>query len=199
MHPGPGRDTWSPEPGIDVLRPSLYVPKRIGGLGVVGAQLRRGPLRDVDVLWVNDPDLGVHCLRSRQAAVYDVTDDWRTFQQAPRVLRRIVSAEDRLAVRARTCVCSAELATRWKERYGVDAAVVNNGIDGAAFLAAQPIPLDGEKPHVGYIGCSSPPTRGSGRSTSWARARWLRRTPSNWNEPACVSRDRSRPPKWPHG
>src|SRR4051794_29983271 len=60
---------------IEVYRPRLALPKRLGGLRSVGRLLRRGVLRDRDVLWINDPTLGVHCLRAGQAALYDVTDD----------------------------------------------------------------------------------------------------------------------------
>ena len=148
--PGRGRGRWSPALGIDVLRPSLFVPKRVGGLALVGWWLRLTALQGVDLVWVNDPDLGSHCLKPR--AVYDVTDDWRTFRQAPRVMRRLLAAEDRLARRARTIVCSQVLADRWRKRYAVDAAVLHNGIDVAAFTTAQPRPLTGLGPHLGYVG-----------------------------------------------
>lgn len=150
--PGRGRPRWSPQPGVEVLRPSLFIPKRIGGQRLTGWWLRRTALRTVDLVWVNNPDLGVHCLSATRPAVYDVTDDWRTFTQAPRVLRRLLAAEDALAARARTIVCSQVLADRWRERYGLDAAVLHNGIDVAAFAAAAPRPLPGEAPHIGYVG-----------------------------------------------
>ncbi len=148
--PGRGRGRWSPAPGIDVLRPSLFVPKRAGGLTLMGWWLRATALRGVDLAWVNDPDLGSHCLKSR--AIYDVTDDWRTFRQAPRVLRRLLAAEDLLARRARTIVCSQVLADRWRERYGVEASLLHNGIDVASFASAQPRGLEGAGPHIGYVG-----------------------------------------------
>ena len=150
--PGRGAKPWSPQPNVTVIRPSLLVPKRIGGLAVVGAWLRWTALRRVDVVWVNDPDLGVHCLPLARPALYDVTDDWRTFGQAPRVLKRLVAAEDRLAHRARTVVCSQVLADRWQERYGVVAAVLRNGVDLEAIDAAQPRALPGKAPHLGYVG-----------------------------------------------
>ena len=148
--PGRGRGRWSPAPGIDVLRPSLFVPKRVGGLTLVGWWLRVTALRGIDLVWVNDPDLGSHCLKAR--AIYDVTDDWRTFRQAPRVMRRLLAAEDLLARRARTIVCSEVLADRWRERYSVEAAVLHNGIEVAAFTTAQPRTLTGLRPHLGYVG-----------------------------------------------
>ena len=150
--PGQGTRRHSPLPGVEVLRPSLVVPKRFGGLAVVGGWLRLTALRNVDLVWVNDPDLGRHCLPTVRPAIYDVTDDWRTFRQAPRVLRRLIAAEDALARRARTIVCSQVLADRWRERYAVEAAVVHNGIDVAAYASARPLEFPGSRPHIGYVG-----------------------------------------------
>ena len=144
--------SWSPLPGIDVLRPALVVPKRYRGFATVGAQLRRTVLRRADLIWVNAPDLGRYCLPRGIPAVYDVTDDWRAFEQPPHVLRRLIAAEDDLALRVRTIVCSQVLADRWFDRYGVRAAVVHNGVDLAAVQRAEPLALPGTGPHVGYIG-----------------------------------------------
>ncbi len=142
----------SPMPGITVVRPTLRLPKRLGGLRIVAAQLRRSVLRRADVLWVNDPSLGVHCLTSKQPALYDVTDDWRTFDFPHRIVRRVIRAENRLAVRARTVVCSAVLADRWRDRYGIEPAVVHNGVDVEGWSRAEPRAPRGTGPHVGYIG-----------------------------------------------
>lgn len=49
--------------------------------------------------------------------MYDVTDDWRTFPQPAHVTTRIIRAEDVLAQRARTIVCSSTLEQRWANRY----------------------------------------------------------------------------------
>lgn len=142
---------WSPLPGIDVLRPALLVPKRAGGLVTVGALLRATVLRDVDVVWVNVADLGRWCLPRGRPAVHDVTDDWRTFEQPPHIRARLVAAEDVLARRARTIVCSRVLADRWHERYGVQADVVHNGVDLRALTGVTPRDL-GPGVHVGYVG-----------------------------------------------
>jgi teichuronic acid biosynthesis glycosyltransferase TuaH len=143
---------WQPEPGIRVLRPALVVPKRYGGLAVTGALLRARALRKVDLLWVNDPSLGVHCVSRGTPASYDVTDDWRTFDQPDHIVRRIVAAEDALAADARTVVCSDVLAGRWESRYGHRPPVVQNAVDLEAFAAATPVDLPGPAPHVGYVG-----------------------------------------------
>lgn len=147
----PGRRR-SPRPGIDVVRPVLPAPKRLGGLHAAGALLRAGALRGVDVLWVNDATLGVHCLSRGTRAVYDVTDDWRTFDNPDYIRRRIVQAEDVLARRAATVVCSEVLAERWEARYGSRPPVVQNAVDLGAFATAGPKRLDGKGPHVGYVG-----------------------------------------------
>lgn len=141
-----------PLPGIRAVPLNLHLPKRAGGLTELGLRLRTGILSSADVLWVNDPALGVHCLRRDQPALYDVTDDWRSYDFPPRIVRRIIAAEDALAQRARTVVCSVELQKRWRERYGIEAAVVHNGVDVAAWQAAAPHSYDGAGPHVGYVG-----------------------------------------------
>lgn len=143
---------WSPRPGIQVVRPLLPAPKRLGGLQLAGALLRQTALRHVDVLWINDATLGRHCLRSGVRAVYDVTDDWRTFDNPPYIRQRIVAAEDELARRARTIVCSQVLAQRWEERYGARPPVVQNAVDLEAFTNVVPRLLDGQGPHLGYVG-----------------------------------------------
>jgi glycosyltransferase involved in cell wall biosynthesis len=146
----------TPLAGIRAVPLGLRLPKRLGGLAELGWRLRHGLLRTADVLWVNDPALGVHCLQHGQPVVYDVTDDWRSFDFPPRIIRRIVAAEDILAHRARTVVCSAELRDRWRERYGIDAPIVHNGVDLAAWRSAVPRVYDGPGPHVGYVGTLQP-------------------------------------------
>jgi len=141
-----------PQPGVLVVRPPLVLPKRAGGLRATGALLRASVLRGVDVVWVNDPTLGVHCLGGRGRAVYDVTDDWRTFEQPAYLTDRLVAAEDALARQAGTVVCSQVLAERWQHRYGVRAALVQNGVDLAAFTRAVPLVPDGPGPHLAYVG-----------------------------------------------
>src|SRR5262249_27488113 len=49
-------------------------------------------------------------------------------------------------------VCSAVLATRWRERYGVEPAVVRNGVDVSAVRCAEPRGLAGPAPHLIYVG-----------------------------------------------
>lgn len=141
---------------ITIATPVVTIPKRAGGLRLTGATIQRTISRHVDVLWVNDPGLGLHCLRRGQPAVYDVTDDWRSYDFPPRVLRRLVRSEDRLATRARTVVCSHELKTRWADRYGVAPTVVHNGVDVSAWQSAARRALPGAGPHVGYIGTIQP-------------------------------------------
>jgi glycosyltransferase involved in cell wall biosynthesis len=141
----------SPLPGIQVVTPPLLLPRRHGGHRVLARWLRRA-LADVEVLWVNDPVAGVGALRSGVPAVYDVTDDWREMVQAPADRRRLVAAEDALAGVARTVVCSEVLAQRWMTRYGVEAIVIQNGVDVAAIGAATPRRLAGSPPHAVYVG-----------------------------------------------
>lgn len=137
--------------GVEVITPPLVVPRRLGGHHPLGWWTRRA-IRGADVLWINDAVAGAHALSRRIPAVYDVTDDWRSFQQPPRDARRIVHAEDLLARRAHTVVCSSTLAERWRQRYGVDPPVIRNGVDVQALRTATPRTLAGTGPHVVYVG-----------------------------------------------
>ena len=142
--------------GVRAVPLTLHLPKRLGGLVELGWRLRHGILREADVLWVNDPAVGVHCLRRGQPVLYDVTDDWRSYDFPPRIRRRIMHAEDLLARRARTVVCSVELQDRWMSRYGIEAAVVHNGVDAALWREPEPRRYAGDSPHVGYVGTLQP-------------------------------------------
>lgn len=140
-----------PMEGVEVVTPPLLVPRTYGGYRVLAAWLRR-TVRGVDVLWVNDPVAGSAVLPVGLPALYDVTDDWRSMPQSATERARVVAAEDILAGAARTVTCSKVLATRWRQRYGVDAAVVQNGVDVAAVRCARPRPLAGAAPHLVYVG-----------------------------------------------
>ena len=148
---GLGRVVLTPSGhGPELLNGPRALPRSLGG-DIVLAHLLQPGIASADVLWVNDPVLGVHCLRQGQPVVYDVTDDWRDSQMPARARRRLVAAEDRLAGRAMTVVCSEVLRQRWEQRYGVRATLVHNGFDASAWQG-QPEVLDGPGPHVGYIG-----------------------------------------------
>jgi teichuronic acid biosynthesis glycosyltransferase TuaH len=147
----PRARTSSPMPGVTVVEPPLLVPRRWGGHRVLGRWLRRS-LGDIDVLWVNDPVAGVAALRPDVPAVYDITDDWRSMPQPDASRRRIVTAEDELAQRATTVVCSQVLADRWRARYDVAAVLVRNGVDAAVVRSAARRSLDGAAPHAVYVG-----------------------------------------------
>jgi len=136
---------------VTVITPRRRIPKRLGGLRVVATSLKLKVTRHCDTLWINDPNTGVWLARHRRA-IYDVTDDWRSATFTPRELRRLIAAEDVLAVRARTIVCSEELRRRWKSRYGIDASIVRNAVDNDAIHRAHPRDLGDDGPHIGYVG-----------------------------------------------
>ena len=140
-----------PLPGVEVRTPHLLLPRRRGGEALLAAEVR-GWTRSCDLLWINDARLGLEVLRPGQLAVYDVTDDWRTAQMSDADRAALVRAEDALAGRATTVVCSQVLAERWVDRYGVLPAVVQNGVDLAAHEAATPQFLPGPGPHLVYVG-----------------------------------------------
>lgn len=140
-----------PQERVEVRTPPLVVPRRMGGHRVLAAWTRHA-VRGAEVLWVNDPVAGAAALRPGIPAVYDVTDDWRSMAQTGAERARVVAAEDLLARRARTVVCSAVLAERWADRYGVRATVIGNGADTAVLHEAPRHALPGRGPHVLYAG-----------------------------------------------
>lgn len=140
-----------PLPGVEVLTPHLLLPRRRGGTALLTAEVRRWTA-SCEVLWINNARLGLEVLRSGQPAVYDVTDDWRSAELAVADRAALVRAEDGLAERATTVVCSQVLADRWVDRYGVRPTVVQNGVDLAAHELATPCVLPGPGPHVLYVG-----------------------------------------------
>ncbi len=142
----------APVPGVRVFRPELHLPKRLGGFRAASRSLARAGLLDSDVLWINEPVLGALLLGAHVPAVYDVTDDWRHATLPPRIIRRIIRAERRLAARARTVVCSDELKRLWHQRYSVTAAVVHNGVDVAGWTDVEARDMDGARPRIGYVG-----------------------------------------------
>ncbi len=142
---------YSPLPGVTVISPRRRIPKRLGGLRVAAQFLKWRVTRRCDALWINDPTMGAWLSHHRHA-IYDVTDDWRCAPSTPRERRRLIAAEDVLAMRAHTIVCSEELGRRWKSRYGVDPVLVRNAADVSAITSARPRDLGDNGPHVGYIG-----------------------------------------------
>lgn len=140
-----------PELELRTVTPHLVLPRQRGGSALLRAELR-GFTRRVDVLWVNDPVSGAACLRPGVRAVYDVTDDWRSADIPDSERAQLVTAEDVLAKRAQTVVCSQVLAERWSERYGIRPPVVQNAADTAAYRDAEPEQLPGLGPHVVYVG-----------------------------------------------
>lgn len=141
-----------PRNRITVITTGRLVPNRLGGTRLVARSLSSSVVADADVLWVNDPVLGAAFSSARVPTLYDVTDDWRTAPAPRRIIRRIVRAEDQLSKNALTVVCSEVLRQRWRERYGVEAALVHNAIDGAAWHSVVPHKFEGPGPHVGYVG-----------------------------------------------
>ena len=164
-----GAPRHSPLAGVSVLEPRRRVPNRLGGARLLAASLR-SEVRSADVLWVNDPYVGALTSGVAARVVYDVTDDWRSYPFPERVRRRIAGAEDVLARKAVTVVCSEALRQRWEERYGVQAHVVPNGVDVARYASAVPKTLDHGRPRVGYVGTLQPERLDIGLVRATARA-----------------------------
>lgn len=140
--------------GVRVLSPPLRAPRSLGGLAAAARELAV-EISGADLLWVNEPTLGARLL-DRRPALYDVTDDWRSFDLTGRARRRVVRAEDRLALKARTVVCSPELERRWTDRYGVQVEVVPNGAPLDAYTGVEPHRFADPGPHIGYVGTLHP-------------------------------------------
>lgn len=145
----------APQPEIEVVTPPLVVPRRLGGHRTIG-QWQRRQLRGVDAIWVNDAIAGVQLASTGLPMVYDVTDDWRSMPQSDADRRRLIHAEDVLAERATTVVCSTQLAERWRSRYGVEPILIPNGVDIDAIRSAAPEQLAGRGPHAVYVGTIHP-------------------------------------------
>ena len=146
------RSAFEPEPGIRVVTPHMVLPRYHRGLELLARELRFRFLQRVDVLWINDARVGVHCLQGGMPTLYDVTDDWRSARLTAQDRARLVAAEDALAGSVKTTVCSEVLRDRWSERYAVTPAVIHNGVDVEAHAVAKPTDLTGCGPHVVYVG-----------------------------------------------
>ncbi len=143
------REPWD---GVTAVRPVQPLPDKAGGKQWLGRWVRETLLGEAEVLWVNDAPLGRWVLHDGIPTLHDVTDDWRQIPQPWDARRRLVAAEDVLARRARTVVCSEVLAQRWRERYGVDPDLVPNAVDLSRYGFGAPVPLAGPGPHLLYAG-----------------------------------------------
>jgi teichuronic acid biosynthesis glycosyltransferase TuaH len=118
------------------------------------------------VLWLN-PHSAVHMVgqMGESAVVYDITDDWTTLSQSPRVSRRIRQQDARLCQKAdAVIVCSERLhdlkrSLVPKERLhlipnGVHVEHYRGVLDGSAPVAR--IARDWPRPVMGYTGTIHP-------------------------------------------
>jgi GT2 family glycosyltransferase/glycosyltransferase involved in cell wall biosynthesis len=116
------------------------------------------------ILWLN-PHSAVHMVgRMGEAAViYDVTDDWASLTQSPRLTERIRRQDAELCQRADdVIVCSKRLA-EMKEPFARRLRLIPNGVDNGHYaqvldVAAPLLPMARQwpKPVFGYTGTIHP-------------------------------------------
>ncbi|HTW95020.1 MAG TPA: glycosyltransferase, partial [Tepidisphaeraceae bacterium] len=112
---------WSPQnlPNITVFTPTKWLPTSIapgrafnaaGARRQIAHQMRHLNIRR-PVLWINDHSSAPLAGRLDESAlIYDITDDWSTFDQSESTRRRIVRADASLCQRAdAVIVCSQRL------------------------------------------------------------------------------------------
>lgn len=132
---------------LHALRPVKWLPRRLDPRAddrmqdaILRAAARLG-MAD-PVLWINDPRADGLARRTRWRTLYDLTDDWLVADRPDVEMRRVAEGERWLLAHAAAVVaCSPELARRKAaQREGI--VVVRNGVDTAAYRAAQPRPAD---------------------------------------------------------
>jgi glycosyltransferase involved in cell wall biosynthesis len=116
------------------------------------------------VLWLN-PHYAVHAAgrMGESAVIYDITDDWTTLTQSPRLVQRIKEQDAELCRRAdATIVCSERLRDMKRELAtclhlipnGVDARHYARVLDGGATIPEEA--HNWPKPVLGYTGTLHP-------------------------------------------
>jgi glycosyltransferase involved in cell wall biosynthesis len=159
-------------PGVVLARPSKWMPSSLG----VGRCVNEWTLtrcvrkamkqagEESPVLWINDHNAaGLADRISHQKLIYDVTDDWTSFQVAPGVMQRIREQDRRLCERAdAVIVCSQKLQRMKQESAAGRVHLIPNGVDASHYLAvddASAVPAEArawEQPVLMYTGTVHP-------------------------------------------
>jgi glycosyltransferase involved in cell wall biosynthesis len=169
------RASTYPAPGVEritVTHPPKLLPDSLAAGRVVNEAMFRRHVRTAaarlglrnPVLWLN-PHYAVHAAgrMGESAVIYDITDDWTTLTQAPRLVRRIREQDAELCRRAdATIVCSERLRDMKRDlaRHlhlipnGVDARHYARVLDGGATLPDET--RNWPRPVLGYTGTLHP-------------------------------------------
>jgi glycosyltransferase involved in cell wall biosynthesis len=169
-----GEQIWSPEglPNIHVLKPTKFAPNTLElGRSLNSIALRRQVQRAArelgvtkPLLWINDHSaadlLGT---LGESSCIYDITDDWISFDQ-PAFLRERIRRQDAELCRTAdaTIVCSQRLL-EMKREFTSNLHLIPNGVDAAHYAqvldGALPFPAEAArwpKPALGYTGTLHP-------------------------------------------
>jgi teichuronic acid biosynthesis glycosyltransferase TuaH len=130
--------------GVMLARPNKWMPSSLGIGRRVNewAMTRRvmRSMRDLDdqspVLWINDHSaVGLVDRIKHGRLIYDVTDDWTSFQVEPAVMRRISDQDRQLCQRAdAVIVCSEKLQQMKREQAGERVHLIPNGVEVKHYL-----------------------------------------------------------------
>lgn len=164
------REIWSPEglPGVSVFQPDKVLPNTVEACRRANVVHLRWQLRRVmkrlglssPVLWINDHS--AHELAGtlgESAVVYDITDDWISFDQPEWLRERIRRQDADLCRRADAVIVCSERLQQMKKPLTDKLHLIANGVDAAHYAAV----LDGrgqlpaaaerwKKPVYGYTG-----------------------------------------------
>jgi glycosyltransferase involved in cell wall biosynthesis len=176
-------------PGVEritVTHPPKLLPDSLAaGRAINGAMFRRH-VRKVagrlglrnPVLWLN-PHYAVHAAgrMGESAVIYDITDDWTTLTQSPRLVRRIKEQDAELCRRADATIVCSERLRDMKRDLAEHLYLIPNGVDARHYArvldGGATIPDDARnwrKPVLGYTGTLHPDRVDVGLIESLAKA-----------------------------
>jgi len=166
--------TWTVPglPNVTVTRPLKLFPNSIGwGRRLNELLVRQHVLRltrqlDIrhPVLWLN-PHYALHMAGrlGERAVIYDITDDWTSLTQSPR-LRRLVARQDaELCRRADAVIVCSQRLLELKRGVARNLHLVPNGVDAEHYRTvldgSKPLPQEAagwRRPVLGYTGTVHP-------------------------------------------
>lgn len=157
---------------VTVLRPFKLLPNTIGAARKVNEAMFRASVRGAasklglrkPLLWLN-PHYAIHMVgkMGEIGAVYDITDDWITLTQSPRLTELTRRQDAELCRRADAVIVCSERLRDMKRGMARQLHLIPNGVDAAHYRAV----LDGNgpfpdvargwrRPVLGYTGSVHP-------------------------------------------
>jgi glycosyltransferase involved in cell wall biosynthesis len=177
-------------PGFDritVTHPPKLLPDSLAAGRAVNEALWRRHVRRVagrlglrhPVLWLN-PHYAVHAAggMGESAVVYDITDDWTTLTQSPRLVERIKQQDAELCRRADATIVCSERLRDLKRGMSESLHLIPNGVDAGHYArvldGSADVPAEARrwpKPVLGYTGTIHPDRVDVGLIEALGRAR----------------------------